>query len=120
MAGTVDQQSVGAEQPVIHAPGIDADAVELELAFAGGDADALLNLMPETERVPIQGAQHAHRRIREAMQFLNFELAAGKAAKQRAPALGPQIDRQIVTHENASIVRGASSRASLPRISRLP
>ena len=92
VAGIIEQQPVTAEQCAIDAPGIDADAVEREFALAGGDGDAVLNLVPQAQDVPVECALHADRRIGKPVEFLHGKPAAGKAAQQRAPTLGAEID----------------------------
>ena len=65
-----------------------------------GHGDAVLDLVPQTQRVPVQRALHAHRRIGKAVQFFDTE-SPSRTAEHRAPALGAQIDRKVVAHENA-------------------
>ena len=102
MARAIDQQAIGAEQAKIHAPGIDADAIERPL-LARSHVDAVLDLMPEPQRIPVKRAGHAHRGVGEAVQFRDREFAGGKAAEHGAPALCAQVKGQVVTHETASI-----------------
>src|ERR1019366_891747 len=92
VARGIDEQAVGAEQSEIDAPGVDADAVEGEFALAGGDSDAMLDLVPEAQDVPVERAGHADRGIGEAVEFLHGKLAAGEAAEQSASALGAEIN----------------------------
>ena len=92
MARIIEQQAVAAQQCEIDAPGIDADAVEDEFALAGGDGDAVLNLVPQPQDVPVERALHADRRIGKAVELLHGQSVAGEAAQQRAPTLGAEID----------------------------
>ena len=62
------------------------------MALAGGNGDAVLDLVPEAQGVPVEGAGHADRGIGEAVEFLHGELAAGETAEESASALGAEID----------------------------
>ncbi len=77
----IEQQSVSAEQPIIDTPGIHANPIERQLTLAHRDIDPVLDLMPETQCVPIERSLNAHRSIREAMEFRNLELAVNEAAE---------------------------------------
>ena len=111
MARRIEQQAVGAQQAVIDSPGIDADAVERQLALARCHRDAVLDLVPETQCVPVKRALHAHGSIGEAVQFFYGQLAGGEAAQQRAPAFGAQIDGEVVAHgkRNSTAMWGSQS-----------
>ena len=80
VARVFEQGSVGAEQGAVHAPGIDADAAERQLSLAGGHADAVLDLVPEAQRIPVKSAQDAHGNIGKAVQFFDRQFAAGERA----------------------------------------
>ena len=92
----IGQRAVRAQQGEIHAPGIDADAIEPQLAFPPGDGQAALDLVPQPQRVPIKRVEHAHRRVGEAVQFFDFQPAAIEGAQHGASAFRAQVESQIV------------------------
>ena len=96
MPRIIGQRTVHPQQREVDAPRIDADTVEPQLPFPPGDGQAALDLVPQPQRVPIEGVEHAHRRVGEAVQFFDGEPAAGQRAEHRASALRAQIESQIV------------------------
>src|SRR5208283_2320448 len=54
VAWAFDQASISAEQSEVHAPGVDADAVHANLAFAPGDGEAVDDFVVKTKAVPIE------------------------------------------------------------------
>src|SRR5262249_54017876 len=67
MARIAAELSVGADQRVIDTPGVDPDAIEREPAIPHPDREAMLDLVPETQGVPIERAHHANGRVRKAV-----------------------------------------------------
>ena len=65
------------------------------LPFAAGDGQAALDLVPQPQRVPIKGVEHADRRIGEAVQFFDCQPAGGPvcpAWRVRFPRPGRKPD----------------------------
>ena len=96
MPRIIGQRAVRPQQGEVHAPRIDADAIERQVPFPPGNRQAALDLVPEPQRVPIQRVEHAHRRIGEAVQFFDCQPAAFQRAQHRASALRAQIESQVV------------------------
>ena len=54
MPGILDQISVLPDQTKIHAPGVDPDAVQMNSSFASRNRQAVSNLLPQPQRVPVK------------------------------------------------------------------
>src|SRR5262249_39930306 len=93
------ETAVLCDEAVIHSPGIDADAVQRQLAIADRDADRVLNLVPEPQRVPVERAKYSYRSIRKAVNLFDREPAVLQSARDGAAAFGAEIKRKILAHE---------------------
>src|SRR5215470_17041590 len=97
------QGAVRAQQRAIDAPGVDADAIEREPPFPAGDGETLADLVEQPQRIPMQPRKHAHRRVGEAMQFLDGQRAVSKRSQHRASALRAEIECQIALAHGISM-----------------
>ncbi len=96
--GTGDQRAIAADQPEVHAPGVHADSVEAQLALASGDGEPAPDFVEQPERVPLQARGRADGIVGEAMQLLKLEPAVFESAENGAPALGAQIEGEVLSH----------------------
>ena len=61
--------------------------------------------------VPVETAVLADGRVGEAVQFVDRELAVEEAAEDGAPALGAEIDGEVLGHKALSMPREISRNA---------
>ena len=85
------QLTVGAQQAVVHAPGVDANAVKICPAGTGGGAQRLDDMRPESQNIPTKGAVDGYWAIRETMDLVN-----AKKAPLHSPYHGPTTARAEV------------------------
>ena len=91
-----EQLAALAEQAVVAAPGVDADAVETaDVALEA--LERALHVDPEPEDVPVERAVLADRLVREAAHLGEVEHAGAQAPGHRPPAFRTQIERQKVS-----------------------
>ena len=99
VAWIVDQRAIRAQQREIHAPRVDADAIQREAPFAAGDGQPLLHFMPEPQRVPVECGVNAHRRVGKPVQLFQREPSRFERTENGAAALRAKIKRQISGHQ---------------------
>src|SRR5215213_7667490 len=81
------------QEPEVHTPGIYPYALDLLLPC--GPGQPFLDLREYPQRVPVQPVRQPDRRVGEAVDLLQRHPPAVEAPEHDAPALGPEIDRQI-------------------------
>ena len=98
--GKAEDFSVAAEQSIIDAPGVDADAVDCRPCARRirqqRFAQAGLELFPLGEKVPVQMAVHPAGGIGKAMLFLKGEDAFGEMAHNGPSTLCSHIKREKI------------------------
>ena len=80
-----EQRAAAVEQAVVHAPGVDAHAGQVEGPRRG--PQPVQHLPVEPQDVPVQGAQHADRDVREPVGLMQLQLA-GATWPDHDPAAG--------------------------------
>ena len=102
------QMAVAVEQAVVHAPGVDADAVEITDIFLLEGKQAKLELIVEIRQIPIEYAVHLDVVIFEAVQLAHFEPVAVELAEDRAAIAGAKVKgKQILHRINLSFPQGS-------------
>ena len=91
----LDEAAVLAEETIVAAPRVDADALE---SLGAGPLQRGLHLPPHAVDVPSQRAVVADRSIREAAHFGERERAAVQRSADRPAALGSDIKREKLFH----------------------
>ena len=87
----LQEDALLADERVVAAPGVDADAVDRR----GGRAlHPLLDLEPDAQDVPVERAVLADRLVDEAVDLADVEHARAEPAEHGAAALGSEIERQ--------------------------
>src|SRR5215208_1984720 len=103
VVGVRDERPFPIQKPEVHAPGIYSYALDLLLPH--GFRQPVLDLREEPQNVPVQPIGQADGRVREAMDLFERDAPAVEAPEHDAPALGPEVYREIP---------GAHPRAILP------
>ena len=102
------QMAVAVEQAVVHAPGVDADAVEITDVFLLEGKQAKLELIVEIRQIPIEYAVHLDVVVFEAVQLLHGDLAVFQPAEDRAAIAGAKVKgKQILHRINLSFPQGS-------------
>ncbi len=83
-----------ADQAKIDTPGVDANADNLAQVSGTGRAEALPNMAPLAQHVPIQSVGGQHGTVVEAINLVELQPSAVEQAGHMAAAGGPHIDRQ--------------------------
>ena len=89
---------VAVEQAVVHAPGVDAEAVERTDVRLAEREQALLELVEEIGQVPVKHAVHFNVVVFKAVQLTQAELAAIQLAKNRAAVAGAEVECKKIFH----------------------
>ena len=95
MVGIAQQFVAASQQAEIDAPGIDADAGDAVGPFAAGGPQALADVRPLAQQVPIQMAGDFDRAVLEAVDLFQPQLPAVEQPQHVPPAGGPHVHRQI-------------------------
>ena len=102
------QMAVAVEQAVVHAPGVDADAVEITDIFLLEGKQAKLELIVEIRQIPIEYAVHLNVVIFEAVQLLHGDLAVFQLSEDRAAIAGAKVKGEQILHRiNLSFPQGS-------------
>src|SRR5271165_2259556 len=112
MARVVDQRPVVSKEPEVHAPRVDANSVQLDLAVVPADMQRMPDLMKKPQRVPVQPGWQTHRRIWETVELLQRETLPVEYAEHRAAALGSQVDGQEFVDQSTTLAEITRIRAS--------
>ncbi len=90
MVGKPKQLALLIQQPVIDAPGIDADAVN---GFAGRccGSQSGFEVLPLRQQIPVQMTIHPSHRIGKAVFFFKGQPAIRQLADQRSPAFSSHV-----------------------------
>ena len=88
---------VGAEEPEIDRPGIDAEALRLNAAMFGLE-QPLFHFMVQTQNIPIQPPAHRHGIVGKPVDFLRDDAPPVQSSEQRAAAACAEIIRQNGGH----------------------
>ncbi len=95
VAGRIAEELPGAvEQAIIDAPAVDRDAGQRRATTADVGADAVVDVAPDAQDVPVQALVDGRRAVVEARQRLNRNARPVPAPEHDAPAGGAQIDGQ--------------------------
>ena len=81
-----EQRAAGIEQPVVDAPGVDAEA-----GHAGGPGrgtDTVQDALVQREDVPVEGPEHSDRKVGESVHFVEFQLVTPVGDPHHHPAAG--------------------------------
>ena len=96
--GVFQQRTVFADEGEIHAPGVDADAVDLQIPFTAGDAEGVLDVVEEAQGVPVEALIETHGDVGEAVDFFEREAALIERAYDGAAAFCSEIECQVALH----------------------
>ena len=88
--------SVFIQQAVIHAPRVDAEAVEIAEIFVFERDQSLLHLVVQIRQIPVKHAVHFDVIVFKAVQLAHFDFVAVKASENRAAVAGAQIEREQI------------------------
>ena len=91
-AGVAQQAAVAVQKAVVHAPGVDAEAVQLPQLGSAEGMEALLHLLVEVEAVPVQHAAQAYIVVFIAVQLFHGDFFAVKPAQNGPAIAGAQVE----------------------------
>lgn len=86
------QIAVFVQKAEVHTPGVNADAVKAAVQHCL--VDALLNLIKESEGIPVESSVHLDRVVGETVNLPNIDLAAVVAADHSSSAGSAKIKSQ--------------------------
>ena len=89
------QCAVGADAGEVHAPRVDADALDVEAA-PGRKLQAVEDFAVERENVPIDVSSRLNEMVVEARQLLHVHHSVGKRPDDGSPARGTEVDGEEV------------------------
>ena len=89
--GVLQEDALLADERVVAAPGIDADAVD---GRGGSALHPLLELEPDAQDIPVERSVLADRFVDEPVQLADVEHARAEPAEHGTAALGSEIERQ--------------------------
>ena len=87
----LQEDALLADERVVAAPGVDADAVD---GRAGGALHPLLELEPDAEDIPVERSVLPDRLVDEPVHLADVEHARAEPAEHGTAALGSEIERQ--------------------------
>ena len=91
MIGILEKDTLLADERVIAAPGVDADAFDRR---SRGAFHPLLELEPNPEHIPLEGSVLPDRLVDEAVDLADVEDTRAQPAEHGPAALGSEIERQ--------------------------
>ena len=92
VGGIVEQAAAAIEEGEVHAPGVDGDSCG-RFGEARAELDeAVLDLRPDAQRVPVEAAVQADAGVGKTMQLVEGEAAAIPVADHQAAAGCAEID----------------------------
>ena len=94
--GQAQQVAVFVQQPIIHPPGVDAQAVEGPLIQSGKLGQRPFHVGKDRRRVPIEDAVEIHAGGLKAVQLLHLQPFPVEAAQDRPAVAGAQVKGQQV------------------------
>ena len=92
VARIAQQGAVAAQQGEIHAPGVDADAVDRRRALPAHRRSAVEHFGVEVQHVPVQRVQGAHGPVGEAVKDFQAQMLTVKQAEDAPAALGAEVE----------------------------
>ena len=93
-AGIGEQVTVFVEQAVVHAPRVDAEAVQLADICLTERKQTELQLIVEIRKIPIEYAVHLNVVVLKPVQLAHCQLLAVKLAEYRSPVARAQVKGQ--------------------------
>ena len=91
MPGAPQQFVTATEQAKVDAPRVDADALNLIPKSSGSDSQAVDDIFPDIENIPVQPLTQPDPAIFEAMDFIDPQVFTGKRSGTDATARCAQI-----------------------------
>ncbi len=89
--GVLQEDALLADERVVAAPGVDADAVD---GRAGGALHPLLELEPDPQHIPVERSVLPDGLVDEPVDLADVEHAGAEPAEHGTAALGSEIERQ--------------------------
>jgi hypothetical protein len=106
MDRVAEQATGGVEQPIVDAPGVDADAGQRGAVAGGIAGHPIFDFTPQGKDIPVKSAQHVGGSVLETMQHLDSEALAVPAPQQDAAVGGTQVCGKEIggfTHDFCSV-----------------
>ena len=81
-------------QPEIHPPGVNTDALDA-VALVDGHTDSPLHILKQRKEIPVNASAHAHLPVGKAVDGFQLEPSFGGVAGDYTPATTPEIYGEI-------------------------